>query len=417
MAINFTRMFTAIGKIIGGLNETTAFQGTTLATRANTLSAQYVSPDNNLVNSLFSQLQSTQNAQSPWVSYLQSLAQATMIQECSLDRPLNNNSVASALAAVAYGLRAAGQTVTESPATLATVPSLTVGNGQLVFAASVNPSDLYLADSYLLNVTSDQTTGATQYQESISMVGKANVGALNWLWPQGSSVNTTLRAIDSAQTTKVPPSFATWTPFGTTAVASAGTGPRSADTTYVPYTITGNGSYFQYQLPTTLAPGTFSYNLFMKGNAGNTFASVVTVSIVNASGTLISTLATLSATSGSWVQSSGVWNFPIQPPVTPSTGYYLRFTVVTGGTATVTVAYPGFVSLSPLYQGGPVACVWSGTTAFGLADLWTASTTRGTSETVSLIRGMERLFTLSAYSPYIVIPTGNPGDYTDALVV
>jgi len=416
MAINFTRMFTAIGKCIGALNSANTFQGTTLTGRTSTFSTQYVSPNNNLVDSLYTQLQSAQQAQAAWITYVQALAQATMIQECSLDRPLNDNSVSSALQAVAYGLRSAGQTVTESPTTLATVPSLTVGDGQLVFAASVNPSDLYLADSYLLNVVSDQTTGSTEYQEQIAMVGKANVDPLNWLWPQGSSVNTVLTALDSAQQTLVPPTFSSWTPSGTTAVAVAGTGPRSADTTYTPYTITGNGSYFQYQL-NAVAPGTYSYNIFMKGNAGNTGGSTFTVSIVNAAGTLVSTLGTLSATSGSWVQSSGVWNFPIQPPVTPSTGYYLRFTVVTGGTATVTVAYPGFVNLSPLYQGGPVACIWSGTTAFGLADLWTASVTRGTSETVSLIRGMERLFGLSAYSPYIVIPTGNPGDYTNALVV
>lgn len=416
MAINFTRMFTAIGKCIGALNSANTYQGTTLTGRTSTFSTQYVSPNNNLVDSLYTQLQNTQQAQAAWITYVQALAQATMIQECSLDRPLNDNSVSSALQAVAYGLRAASQTVTYSPSTLATVPSLTVGDGQLVFAASVNPSDLYLADSYLLNVVSDQTTGSTQYQEQISMVGKANVDPLNWLWPQGSSVNTIITALDSAQQTKVPPTFSTWSASGTVAIGTLGTGPRSADTTYAPYTVTGNGSYLQYPL-TAVAPGTYSYNLFMKGNAGNTGGSTVTVLIVNASGTTVATLATLSATSGSWVQSSGVWNFPIQPPVTPSTAYYLRFQVNTGGTATVTLAYPGFVSLSPLYQGGPVACVWSGTTAFGLADLWTASCTRGTSETVSLIRGMERLFTLSAYSPYITIPTANPGDYTNALVV
>ena len=43
--------------------------------------------------------------------------------------------------------------------------------------------------------------------------------------------------------------------------------------------------------------------------------------------------------------------------------------------------------------------------------------TRGSSETVSLYRGMVRLFDLPSLSPQITIPTGSPGTYTNALVV
>jgi hypothetical protein len=63
--------------------------------------------------------------------------------------------------------------------------------------------------------------------------------------------------------------------------------------------------------------------------------------------------------------------------------------------------------------------IWSGSTAFGLADLWTASVTRGGSETGSLYRGLERLFSISTLAPQVQIPVNElPAlpTYADSLV-
>lgn len=411
MAINLTRLFTGLGKIIASVNSVQTYRGTTLPARVAVLDAQYASPLQELIDGLYAnQNQAITDAGDSWLSYLQNLAVATVLKECDLDRPLIDTSLNNALGLVAAALRAAGETVTNSPTVLAQVPSLTVGDGLLVFENSINQNDLYYTDSYLVQCTQDQTTGATAYSELISITGKAAVDGLDYRWPTGSGVLTSQTMNDSANDTLVPSSFSTWTASGTVAAASGNPRPTGSC-----YQLTGNGSYVQYLLP-ALAPGSYSWTLFVQGDAGNAALSTVTVEIVNASGATVANLGSFDATVATWEQDAGVWNFTIQPPITPST-YYLRIKSNSAGVIVAKIALPGFINATPLYSGGPVLLGWSGATPLGLADLWTASVTRASSETVSLFRGMERLFGLSAMSPFVAIPTGSPGTYTNALVV
>lgn len=412
MAIDFTRLFTALGKIIASVNSENTYRGTTLPARVAVLDAQYVSPNQALITDLYPSQDTAQASGDGWLAYLQQLATDTIIQECNLDRPMVDPSLNNAIATVAAGLRAASQTVTESPCTLSDTPSLTVGDAQLVFDIGVNPSDLYNPDVYLINVTADQTTGATAYSEFLSIVGKANVPALNWLWPTGSGVNSGITATNSANDTLVSSDFSTWTASGTVVVADSVPGPRGETTATL---LSGDNTYVQYELP-VIAPGTYSWTVFIQGDGANTAGSTVEIQIVNAAGTLVATLDSVDATVSTWEQYSGIWNFTTQPPINPST-FYLRIRCETAMDIDVHVALPGFDSTVPLYPGGPVLYVWSGTTPLGLADSWTATVTRGTSETVSLYRGMVRLFDLPSLSPQVTIPTGSPGTYQNSLVV
>jgi hypothetical protein len=414
MAINFTRLFTALGKIIASVNSENTYRGTTLPARTAVLDAQYVSPNQALISGLYPAEDAAQAAGDGWMAYLRQLAAVTVIQEVDLDRPMVNPTLPAALASVAAGLRAVTptpETVTESPTVLSDTPTLTVGDAQLVFAAGVNPSDLYNPDVYLLNVVSDQTTGSTAYSEFISVVGKANVAPLNWLWPTGSGVNSGITATNSANDTLVSPDFSTWTASGTVVIADTVPGPRGETTATK---LSNDNTYVQYELP-VIAPGTYSWTVFIQGDGANSALSTVEIQIVNAAGTTVATLDSVDATVSTWEQYSGVWNFTTQPPVAPST-YYLRIRCETSADIDVHVALPGFDSALPLYAGGPVLYVWSGTEPLGLADSWTATVTRATSETVSLYRGMCRLFDLPSLSPQITIPTGSPGTYTNALV-
>jgi len=410
MAINLSRYFTALGKIIASVNSVNTYQGTTLPARVAVLDAQYVSPNQSLITDLYPQEAANQDSDTQWLNYLQNLAVATAIQEVNLNKPMVNPSIQEALSQIAIGLRAAGQTVTSSPTVLANTPYLSVGDAQLVFTDSINQNDLYYADNYAVQVVSDQTTGSVAYGAQIGVTGTANVNSLSWLWPQGSNVQTTIQETDSANDTLIPSSFASWSNFGATSDTIVG--PRGASGTY--YKFTANAQYMQYELP-VLAPGSYTWTLFVKGDASSAVASTVTVSIVNASGSLVASLGSFNAQTTTWTQASGVWNFAIQPPVSPST-YYLRVTGVSGGALLAHFALPGFNSALPLYPGGPVMYCWAGTTPLGLADSWVATVTRAASETVSLIRGMERLYSLSSYSPYIAIPTASPGTYQNTLV-
>lgn len=406
MAINFTRLFTALGKIIASVNSENTYRGTTLPARVAVLDGQYVSPNQALITNLYPAELTAQASGDGWMAYLQQLAVDTIIQECNLDRPMVNPTLASAVATVAAGLRAAGQTVTESPATLANTPTLTVGDAQLVFAAGVNPSDLYNPDVYLVNVVSDQTTGSTPFSEFVSVVGKANVGPLNWLWPTGSGVNSGLTATNSAFDTLISSDFSTWTPTGAVVVTTGG--PRAG---VLPYNVPAAAS-MKYELP-TVAPGTYSWTWFYYGAGAG---CDIYYEIVDSADNVVTVLDAVNDAPAAWDQASGIWNFTTQPPFAYAEGpLYLRIRV--DGVGPAKFALPGFDLATPLYAGGPVMYLWSGTTPLGLADYWTATVTRGSSETVSLYRGMVRLFDTPSLSPQVTIPTGSPGTYTNALVV
>lgn len=414
MAINFTRLFTSLGKIIASVNSVNTYRGTTLPARVAVLDAQYVNPIQEVIDDLYTQQLDAQNSSDTWMGYLQTLAEATIQKEVNLDRPMPNPSLPEAITQVARGLRLAGETVTNSPVVLSNTPTLTVGNARLTYSESINQSDLYLVDVLNVTVSSDQTTGSTAFSEFLTVQGKANVDPLNWLWPQGSNVSGGLASTDSAFDTLVSSDFSTWTTSGT-GVAAADNPRSSLYATQTCWQLTGNGSYVQYPL-TALAPGSFPWTLFYKGDAGNTAGTTLIVRLVDASGATVATLATLTGLTGTWIQTSDMWNYTINPPITPG-ALYLRIIVSTGGTGVMKIAFPGFTQASPVYSGGPVLFCWSGTTPLGLADYWTATSTRAASETVSLYRGMERLFGLSSLSPYIAIPTASPGTYTNALVV
>lgn len=423
MAINFSRLFTSLGKIIGNVNSANTYQSTTLPARVAILDADFVSPRQDVIDGLYAQQDEAQVALNTWLDYNQGLALAVLEKEVNLDRPQANNSLGNLLKQVADGLRAASETVTISATTLATVDSQTVGDAVLQYFEGFNPDDLYYTDSYLLEVTQDQTTGATPFSELVTVTGKANVSSLDWRWPQGSSVATGLPVVDSAQDSLVASSIGSWTasPSGDMS-AVASTGPRLSDPTYTSYKLeatTGTTSV-QYDLP-ILAPGSYTGTIFVLPNLTNA-AGRVNVYIEDAAGNVLYTQQ-WDPTNAVWTQLDFTWTYQIQPPVTLggaplSQQLRIRWDV-NSPTATddVTFAYAGFQQAFPLYQGGPVMFIWAGSVPNYLGDKWTASTTRGTSETVSLYRGMERLFGLSQFSPFVTIPTGNPGTYTNALVV
>jgi len=265
------------------------------------------------------------------------------------------------------------------------------------------------------------TTGATAFSEFITVVGTQNAPPLNYAWPTGSSVLTGIQSSDSAFSTLVSSDLSAWTSSGAGTWVAVVDNPRSsAYATQTCYAITAAGAgvtYVQYPVAQALAPGSYAWTCFIKGSSG-ALTDALTVKLVDSQGNVLATLATYTSYSGAWQQKTGIFNYTINPPMTPPVGQlYLRFTFTATGAASVRFAFPGFSSATPLYSGGPVMWIWSGSTPLGLADYWVATSTRSTSETVSLFRGLERFFGLSSFSPQIAIPTASPGTYTNALVV
>jgi hypothetical protein len=97
MAIDFTRLFTTTGKIIGGLNLINAHRGASLATRIDTIDNRYETFGQDIAVGLYEALEANRDDNDGLVTYLQDLMEDTLIAEVKADRPLIQETKEAAL--------------------------------------------------------------------------------------------------------------------------------------------------------------------------------------------------------------------------------------------------------------------------------------------------------------------------------
>ena len=198
-------LFERLGKLIGGLNEVTTFQGSTLTARAAALQAQYAASDEDLIDSLYSQLASAQNSASVWPNNLRSLAQATVTQMVAdyISLPSTNYQAALNYLVNVY-LPSVSATVQRNTVSASVTPAGgNTGNG-VVLASMLSalglPLEYAFAENITATVTRDaQSGGAVAGQEQVSFAGEAAVtNQLSWLFPTGSGASSTLTAVNAS---------------------------------------------------------------------------------------------------------------------------------------------------------------------------------------------------------------------------
>lgn len=453
MAINFTRLFTRLGLYCGWLNEINAYRGTTLDTRIDDVLAQFVAgtdPNLDLVTDIFDAQTSAASSLDGQVSYIQSLAEATLIAEVKNDRPLTTATKSVALAELVRQMAAGGESLNECPST-ASVSTVTATGDHSVAVAikdfTGRTSDYMVPDVYRLSLTADRSQGGTAYGETFTLVGKpADEAATNAEYPTGTGLSVSLTAIDPAAngglltesgfdgtwSTNTPPS--PWALVGGngtagTSVFKSTDDPRSSGNSLRLVSAETVVLKVRQEIdPEALGVYTVHFRVKKVADPGTDWA--VSVRLVDGTGTAITgpnsySNVVSSAACGSLASS---WANPVTgtfvlPAVLPSTGVYAEIVFHQSGSISTAAAanaealvdHVCITAATPLYDGGPAVNIYSGLTEGVVGDLRTLTVALASGAVGDfLIRGIDRLIGLAGES--VRIPTSNSATQLDALV-
>lgn len=430
MAINFTRLFTRLGHLGGGVNVVNTYRGTTYPARVVTVAADYASVDMDLISALYTQEDATQSAQASTASYLASLASAAVQREVGTDRNLTSLSLSTALVELDRQMRIATETLKAYPATVAVTPTLVDGD-LLVIATTFNGrglgSSLALPDTYISRPT------GIGYAPSLTLVGTAAADPLDYTYPTGSGVNSTLSPGDAGtsgglllngplQTFTTPPTPDSWTLAGTGVTWTQQTDdPRGGSgISCLQAAVTGAGTATADQQVSSLQPySIYAWTLKVKEVAVTSYT--VRVALTDSAGTPLVSDAAVNqiATSADSAYATGTWTtiggFFFTPGNVPTTA---RFQIgLTTATGTVKFAHAGLTQVTPLYAGGPCVYAWGGTTKASPRDQWSTAVSLAGSSSASLLRSCNRLLNVASVLPNGLPVTTGTATQLDALLV
>lgn len=443
MAINTTRLAQKIGKILGGLNETNTFLGTTLAARVATIYAQYTTYGPGDVTGIFDAQTADQDVQSGWIGYFRSLISAAIVTEVQLDRLLPSPTLDYAVSEWVRQMTIAGDSFQNDPPTLTPADvGVPVGDHLLVATAIDGTnvaSDLVVPDVYLVTLTLDSDNGGVKWAETFSVVGKAAVAdPATFQYPTGSGVNTTVQSVDPAAGTTLTtdPSFADWagnTPTNWTiesgvagsTVFKVADDPRDGADGFA-LRLVGNGTDLLKIWQTVSVEPNTVYDIYFRvkkvADPGTDWA--VRVRLVDSdTGTAVSNTTVTSPTAGSVASSwanvvRGSFATPAALPDNVSieilfSGFASAATPAVS-TAEAYVDWVNIQAVSYLYAEGPAALIYSGLVVGVAGDTRTLTATIATAPAASMIRGMDRLLSLANYP--VRIPTAGSPTQSDALI-
>lgn len=414
-------MFTRLGRIAGALNYcnktlgndtfTSGLYGTlnALQLAVDNIHAQYATGvDAPLAAGLFPARESQRSAQGAWRSYLQSLAQATVISMVNDDIPQPVLSLSTALPVLITQMGSSTSTI-QSPTVSAsaaayTVPQANHGNGVLALSV-LDPlnglqRDYLFPETITFTCTQDsQGTPSILNAEPFSVVAPAvQPDELSYLYPQGSGANLTINAADAATTAQnflanggflqmspanTPVSWvaAGSVTIGTNILQSSSTAAFVSGATCLEIvgdsTTTASTPYFTQVVG--LTPETaYAVIVWLKADvvpSGGVFKVQLTDgtgTVVNDQNAVANTLSvTLSGVTTSYVAHTAFFRTPRVLPSVTQIRVGLTTTMTSG--SNLFVAGVAVVLAKPLYQGGPLAALFSGNSAFIVGDGFNAT--------------------------------------------
>jgi hypothetical protein len=428
--INTSRMFTTLGKLVGGLNDVNTYRGTTLKSRTDTVFAQFTTPFPDVPSQLYQTFGSAQLSQDNYIQYLQSLAQQEIIREVVAFRPLIPQSIGPCVQAVQTQMVSVGTAVEYSPASIAITPALVDGDAKLIGTAMLpdgSTANMALPDSILVTVPRGYTNGDAPYSESILLSGLTpSVPPTRWDWPGGSGIQSSIQSTDPALDKglvngSLSKGFTGWTTDPTvTLVAAVVDNPRVESTATVVSITNSTGGALPgriVQTMTNLKGGQlYTWTIKVKrttNSASYTFNGVLVSSTLGTLVTLTST-ASSALTLSTWVQLSGFFVTPVNMGVGTIS---LKFgSASLPASESYELCHVGLAGVSPLYTGGPSVVAWSGTKPLTSNDGWSIGVTIG--GTGALQRGIDRLIGLRQLLPsgFPAVVASTPATYPDSLV-
>jgi hypothetical protein len=446
------------------LNDVNSFIGTANLTAANiksigpaidAIQAQFQSADQGLVGSLYSTRDGYRQVHSQLTRYLQSLAQATVIQMVQDAFPLAAGTLASTLPFLISQMVSTAQTVQKPTVSTTPTPGTNVGAGILYatpLAANGIQNDYASSETISGTCTTDGQGTGTAGQEAFTFVSPAaESSTLAFDWPLGSGVSKAQNAVDALSDNTggnllQNGSFKTWTnPTVGPDNWLLGPGADPAQITQA----TGANVYKGASGLAIIGDGTtltainqpFKATTSTAGNSGGTGAAlkpltqyaincVLRLSVVPAAGVLEIDLtdglgnilndAAGTPNSLSISLPGGTTSFVAHgtffrtPAVVPATGYRLRVRLTTALSAGSTL-YFGHLALqaaSPLYAGGPSLALFSGSPDFILGDNFSVTASNNYGSKWQLLA--DRLFGMRALG--LQLPSGGSPTVLDSLI-
>lgn len=443
MAVSLTGtggFFTRAGAAIAGVNEVTALLGSTTNSRLSAIAAQYASNEQSDFASAWSQRDSFRATPATYLQWLFDLVANTLIDQVDRDTVLPSRTLSSAAAELIRQMKASGDSLNQ-PTLGASVTAGSGNTGDTTIKISTLdgdglPLDCLFAETLLATVTNDKGSGATEYSESISVLGDQAASATAYNWPLGSGSSTTLAAIDPAvdgllsngnfetwTVTNVPDDWTIATGTPGTHVTRQSSPARSTDSYNLRITSDGSTLTTLRQAPsTTLQPLTvYAATIRAKINTADA-TGALRFALVDGSGTVIADAQSANNSSSLGVNGgSGVGTSYTQftaffrtPAKLPSTVYFeLKVTTSPTTGRTIDIDLVQLARPTQLYTGGPWAIAWSNVTSPVRGDYWTIAMTNSLG-TTSLVRSLDRMLSLRSLG--LKLPTSGSPTVSDTLV-
>lgn len=431
--------FTRLGAFIGEFNRVSAFYGSALSVTAfQSIWSQYASSDQAAVVGLPSAQASYISTPNAYQSYLGQAAQTSSQLQVNDNAPLNPFTFVQSVQNVITQMKATSQSVNQ-PTITSVVASGTGNIGNAVCSTyTLNPygvqSDTIYAEAIPITCTSNSTPFAETYQA----VGVVAVPFTAYNWPQGSGCLTTVPVTNPANTTLVTDGvFVNWTGSGSNTPVSwgiingtagtqvlRGSSPARSGYLFSASIVSDGSSATQLTQVVTLQPNTvyaFSVQAKMSATDG---AGVFRICLTNGSGTLLQNTAgnnlsqTWATNGGSGVDIvykvfTAFFATPANLPTTIDIQY--GFSTATAAAKTLSLDLAAGIPATQLYNQGPYAAIFSGSTASAIGDVHTATYTNSLG-TQSFVRGSQRVLNFPNLGPTVYWPSSVSPTVSDTLV-
>jgi hypothetical protein len=445
------------GHIFGGVNQFDTFRGTTVNTRANTISADYTTAVEQRLASegLYNQMLGVDSVLQGTIQYFFSLAQGTLqlaclqdtsfpikvadatvlLQKLISDMVLSGNTFQEPTVQVGGAISIAASNVTTSIGT-------PFGNGVIVGTVS-NPVPTTavgamvrmfpLPETVTLECSADSyTDGITPANETFAVGSYASVSVLDSLWPKGSGVSTDFTSQPSSGSDLFKNAyFETWDAVTPNLLSDWSTANLTPGTTIFQTTGAYTGVYAVrltaaplnaeiFQLVSGLQGGTNYLAGIRIKRATPVTGGVIRVSLRDSLGVVLQdrfganlefTYA-LTGAAGDYVLTWDVWPVNVGFP----SAVYLSIKVTTAMIAaeSVDIDTSELLEMQSLYAGGPDIGFLPGSIPWALGDTYQLVVTNTAGKT-TFLRNIQRAY--PEISPTLSWPVDSPPTISDALIV
>lgn len=443
MALDFDGsegLFTRTGKFYKEYQRVVAAYASALNTGVQDIFALFASGNQALsIDGLFTAKEAYRTVHSGYQSSLVSEATKNFTDFVHADHPLLNKTLTNALVETIRQMKAGTESVAR-PTISTSVAAYGSNVGDAVVCSSTinafgDPLDMLFDEDLNMEVTSDLSTGSTQYSESVTYTGEPALATTDYLWAGGSGSTGTLTIFDAAVDNLIKNAdFETYTVANvpdnwTIAVGSAGstvlkdTSPLVRGTAGVKFVSDGATLIaIKQQLSTSLVKPNKCYalNLWAKINTVDATGNV-RFRLCDGNGTTISNDAgttniyNRNVNGNIAAATTQVTTFFQTPKNLPSSGVWLEISLTVSPTSGRTIQFDclGLAEATQLYAGGPFVKMFSKATSSVRGDYYTLTAANNASAN-TWPKAMDRMFGMRQLGLYL--PTsGSPTIATNLL--